>query len=59
MQDEKDHNAPTLSKAPTEHYWDWLLHEDTLFSSRISFFLIAETMLFIAFAIWIFLMIQD
>ncbi len=51
MQDEKGHNAPNLSKAPVEHYWDWLLHEDDLFSSRISFFVIAETMLFIAFAI--------
>ena len=51
MQDEKDRNAPDLSKAPTERYWDWLLHEDNLFSSRISFFLIAESMLLIAFAI--------
>ncbi len=51
MQDEKDHNAPNLLKASGEHYWEWLLHEDDLFSSRINFFLIAESMLFIAFAI--------
>ncbi len=47
----EDQSRPTLSKAPSEHYWDWLLHEDDLFSNRINFFLIAETMLLIAFAI--------
>ena len=51
MPNDKDKIAPTLSKAPSEHYWDWLLHEDGLFSGRINFFLIAESMLFIAFAI--------
>ncbi len=51
MQDEEDQKAANLSKAPIEHYWDWLLHEDNLFSSRINFFVVAETMLFIAFAI--------
>ena len=51
MQDEEGRKATNLSKAPVEHYWDWLLHEDNLFSSRINFFVVAETMLFIAFAI--------
>ena len=51
MQDEEDQNATNPSKAPVEHYWDWLLHEDNLFSSRINFFVVAESMLFIAFAI--------
>lgn len=39
------------SKAPPEHYWDWLLHEDELFSARINFFVVAQSMLFIAFTI--------
>lgn len=30
--------------------WDWLLHEGNLFTSRVNFFLIAESMLFVAFA---------
>ena len=51
MQDEKDHNAADLSRDPTRRYWDWLLHEDDLFSNRMNFFLIAESMLLIAFAI--------
>jgi len=51
MQDEEGQKATNLSKAPVEHYWDWLLHEDDLFSSRINFFVIAESMLFIPFAI--------
>ena len=51
MQHEKGQDAPGPSRASTERYWDWLLHEDDLFSSRINFFLIAESMLLIAFAI--------
>ena len=51
MRDKEDQKATNLSKAPIEHYWDWLLHEDDLFSSRINFFVVAESMLFIAFAI--------
>ncbi len=51
MQDEKHQDAPSLTKPPSEHYWEWLLHEDDLFSNRTNFFLIAESMLFIAFAI--------
>ncbi len=51
MQAEEEQKATNLSKAPVEHYWDWLVHEDNLFSSRISFFVIAQSMLFIAFAI--------
>ncbi|MFQ5799109.1 MAG: hypothetical protein ACE5H0_10530 [Bacteroidota bacterium] len=51
MQDKEEQKATNLSKAPVEHYWDWLVHEDNLFSSRISFFVIAQSMLFIAFAI--------
>jgi hypothetical protein len=51
MQNKKEDNATDLSKAPVMHYWDWLLHEDNLFSSRINFFVVAESMLFIAFAI--------
>jgi len=51
MQKEKDTDTTDLSKAPVIHYWDWLLHEDNLFSSRINFFVVAESMLFIAFAI--------
>jgi len=51
MQDEEDRKATNLSKAPVEHYWEWLVHEDNLFSSRISFFVIAQSMLLIAFAI--------
>ena len=48
---EEDRKSANLSKAPVERYWDWLLHEDDLFSSRINFFVVAESMLFIAFAI--------
>ena len=51
MKDEEGRNETNLSKAPAEHYWDWLVHEDNLFTSRISFFVIAQSMLFIAFAI--------
>lgn len=49
MQEEQNSTKP--SKAPVEQYWDWLLHEDGLFSSRINFFVVAESMLFIPFAI--------
>lgn len=51
MKDEEGQNAPSPSKAPAERYWEWLLHEDDLFSNRLNFFLIAESMLLIAFAI--------
>ncbi len=51
MQDDEDQKATELSKAPVEHYWDWLLHEDGLFSNRINFFVVGESMLFIPFAI--------
>jgi hypothetical protein len=51
MQDEEDRNVTNLSKAPVEHYWEWLLHEDALFSSRINFFVVAQSMFLIAFAI--------
>ncbi len=51
MQDENDRKAPDQSEDPTKRYWDWLLHEDDLFSNRLNFFLIAESMLLIAFAI--------
>ncbi len=51
MQDEEDRNKTNLSKDLVEHYWKWLVHEDDLFSSRISFFVIAQSMLIIAFAI--------
>ena len=51
MQNEEGQNASSPSKAPTERYWDWLLHEDDLFSNRLNFILIAESMLLIAFAI--------
>jgi hypothetical protein len=30
--------------------WGWLLHESKLFTDRVNFFLIAESMLFAAFA---------
>jgi hypothetical protein len=30
--------------------WEWVRHEDTLFSTRANFFLVAEAMLFTAFA---------
>ena len=48
---QEDRKPTKTSKAPIEHYWDWLLHEDDLFSTRINFFVVAESMLFIAFAI--------
>ncbi len=51
MHEEHEQSPAGRSKAPIERYWEWLLHEDDLFSSRISFFLIAETMILIAFAI--------
>lgn len=51
MKDEEVQKATNLSKAPVEHYWDWLLHEDNLFSGRINFFVVAQSMLLIAFAI--------
>lgn len=47
----EERKSSNLSKTPVERYWDWLLHEDGLFSSRINFFVVAESMLFIAFAI--------
>ena len=34
-----------------KRYWEWLLHEGGLFSSRVRFFLGAETLFFIVFAI--------
>ena len=33
-----------------EYYWDWLKHEDNLFTNRNNFFLIAEGMLIAAVA---------
>ena len=51
MQNKKEANATDLSKAPVKHYWDWLIHEDNLFSSRVNIFVVAQTMLFIPFAI--------
>jgi hypothetical protein len=51
MQHEEGQDAPSPSRAPTERYWDWPLHEDDLFSNRLNFFLVAESMLLIAFAI--------
>ena len=51
MRGEEGQKETNPEKAPVEHYWDWLLHEDNLFSSRINFFVVAESMLFIAFAI--------
>ncbi len=51
MKDEDKQNETKLPKAPVEHYWDWLIHEDNLFSSRMSFFVVSQTMLFIPFAI--------
>lgn len=48
---QQERNPTNLTKVPVEHYWNWLLHEDDLFSTRINFFIVAESMLFIAFAI--------
>jgi len=48
---QEDKKSIQTPKAPVEHYWDWLLHEDDLFSNRINFFVVAESMLFIPFAI--------
>lgn len=33
-----------------DRLWEWALHEDNLFISRANFFLVAESMLFAAFA---------
>ena len=33
-----------------DRLWEWILHEDNLFISRGNFFLLAESMLFAAFA---------
>ncbi len=41
------------SEKQIDRLWEWLLHEDNLFTSRANFFLIAESMLFAAFAVLI------
>lgn len=51
MQDQQEQDGGFRRVAPEEHYWQWLLHEDDLFSNRANFFIVAETMIFIAFAI--------
>jgi len=33
-----------------DFYWDWLKHEDNLFTNRNNFFLVAESMFFVAVA---------
>jgi hypothetical protein len=45
---ERERKESTIS---VEHYWDRLKHEDSLFSSRTSIFVVAQSMLFIAFVI--------
>jgi len=37
-------------KDDKDYYWDWLKHEDNLFTNRNNFFLIAEAMLIAAVA---------
>ncbi len=34
----EDRKVTNPLKAPVEYYWDWLLHEDDPFSSRLHFF---------------------
>ena len=51
MQDQQEQDGGIPRVAPAEHHWQWLLHEDDLFSNRANFFIVAETMIFIAFAI--------
>jgi hypothetical protein len=39
-----------MSTKKADWLWNWLLHESTLFTNRVNFFLVAESMLFAAFA---------
>ena len=39
-----------VSAKEVEFVWNWLLHEDSLLTNRVNFFLVAESMLVAAFA---------
>jgi hypothetical protein len=43
-------DAGTRIEEETSRYWEWLRHEEELFVSRANFFVVAESMLFAAFA---------
>ena len=46
----RDQNTTQLSKDQINRLWEWKLHEDYLFSNRINFFMVAESIFFAAFA---------
>ncbi len=45
-------HSPQSTKSPKQiqGLWEWCLHEDHLFTNRANFFMVAEAMLFAAFA---------
>lgn len=49
MLNRESENNETIEKR-INRLWGWILHEDNLFMSRGSFFLVAESMFFAAFA---------
>jgi hypothetical protein len=51
MGESVDKTRPTaLTPDQSKRIWEWLLHEDNLFTSRANFMLVAESMLIAAFA---------
>jgi len=34
-----------MEKSDAQFYWDWIIHEDNLFTNRANFFFVAEAML--------------
>lgn len=47
---EEEETRKGLTDRQIDHLWEWLLHEDNLFASRVSFFIVAVSMFFAAFA---------
>lgn len=41
---------PTLSSNEMERLWSWLLNEANLYTNRLNFYIVAESMFFAAFA---------
>ncbi len=49
---ETEHESHSVGLTPEQinRLWEWALHEDHLFTNRVNFMLVAEAMLFAAFA---------
>ncbi len=50
MSDQTTEEPGKLTRDQILWYWEWIVHEDTLFASRVNFFIAAEALLFAAFA---------